>query len=219
MSGEKGKKKILERFLFIIIGISILLIVSSCATTGRYVESRWYEEEVNRIRIAERAKELVGVKNLKEISKYYRNDCTGFIVGLYRELGYNITLRNPGRGYTLSQILYINLRERGLIYFRGDPKRADIVFFRGTTNYSGNRISHVGIVSDIFYDHTVQIIHYGSKGVAKIRMNLLKPHIHKLPDGRIINDFIVKKGKIRSNRLLSAEHFSGYGNLYKFISM
>ncbi len=201
--------------LFIIV-VAGLIILTSCATTTRNIEKRWLREETERIRIAQRAEELIGVGNLKAIDPVYRNDCTGFVLGLYRELGYRFDFESPGRGYTLSQILYINLRRRGLIYYHGDPDKADVVFFRGTVSYSGNRISHVGIVYDVLSDHTVVIIHYGSKGVSKLRMNLTRPHTYKLPNGRIINDFIVKRGSIPGNRLLAAEHFSGYGNLYRF---
>ena len=204
--------------LMMMIAVLILIIVTSCAIAPKTYRGGWYDEEVQRLKIVQRAEDLIGVRNLRKIDSVYRNDCSGFVVGLYSSLGYKIMLNHPRGRYTLSQLLFINLRKRGLVYMSGDPRRGDLVFFRGTTRKMQNRVSHVGIVDDILKDHTVIIINYGSKGISKLKMNLLHPHLYKSKNGRILNDFIVKKNN--SNvilRLLAAEHFSGYGNLYNFV--
>jgi len=209
----------LKRLLLLTsIAALILIVVTSCATAPRTYRGGWYQQEVDRLKIVQRAENLIGVKNLRRINSSYRNDCSGFVVGLYSSLGYKIKLNHPRGRYTLSQLLFVNLRHRGLLYMSGDPKRADLVFFKGTTRKAQNGVSHVGIVDDILKDHTVIIIHYGSKGVSELKMNLLHPRLYRSKNGRILNDFILKKGNSNViSHLLAAGHFSGYGDLYSFI--
>ena len=194
----------------------LLLLITSCATTTTTHRERWYNEEVERLNIVKHAEELIGIRDLKKIDSVYRNDCSGFVIGLYRILGYKIKLDYPvaSRRFTLSQLLFVNLRKYGYLYTTGVPKKADVVFFKGTVPSMPNRVSHVGIVDDVLSDRTIIIIHYGSRGIAEIKMNLLHPHIHKTKSGRVLNDFILKKGAGRY--LLAAEHFAGFGDLYRF---
>lgn len=201
--------------LFIILISVFLLVLTSCVTTPVNYGKNWYNEEVERLNIVQHAEKLIGIKDLKRLNSVYRNDCSGFVIGLYKSLGYKVKLKYPiGKRYTISQLLYVNLRQKGLIYMNRIPKKADIVFFRGTVRTLPNRITHVGIVDDILNDRTIVIIHYGSKGVSKIRMNLLHPHLHRSNSGRVLNDFILKRGS--GKFLLTAEHFAGFGDLYSY---
>ena len=218
MGGILKKSIILIAVRIVFVLGAFLLILTSCATTPITYRKGWYNEEVERLKIVQKAEELIGTRDLKKINSVYRNDCSGFVIGLYRSLGYRIKLNRPhGSRYTLSQLLFINLRKRGLIYMNGIPKKADLVFFKGTVRTIPNRISHVGIVDDILGDRTIVVIHYGSKGVARLRMNLLHPYQHLSRNGRVLNDFIIKKSSSRNGMyLLSAEHFAGFGDLYSY---
>ena len=134
---------------------------------------------------------------------------------MYKSLGYHIELRKGNLRTT--QLLYKTLRSRGYTYLYEKPSKADVVFFRGTIRGSESRISHMGIVADVLKDGTVVIVHYGSKGVGEIRMNLSHPHAYKGKDGRIINDFLRKSETgCSAGKWLSGELFSAFGNLYTY---
>ena len=59
------------------------------------------------------------------------------------------------------------------------PKKADLAFYRNTVENSGNRVTHVGLIADVDQEETVLIIHYSSKGVSLMRMNLKNPGLHR----------------------------------------
>jgi hypothetical protein len=61
-------------------------------------------------------------------------------------------------------------------------------------------------------------MHYSSKGVSLMRMNLQTPGLHMDEAGNVLNDFLRKKppgpGELQ---LLNGELFFMYGDLYRFI--
>jgi hypothetical protein len=175
------------------------------------VESRKREE------IARHGLSYVGMKDLQEESAQFRNDCSGFVVGVYRSLGYRVELTYYNSRY-VAENLYKNLRAKGLVYGGSRPRKADLVFFRNTVANSGGRVTHVGIVTDIEQNGTIVVVHYSSTGVRLMRMNLNSPHKHRDAGGVVLNDFLRKKPPGGADaRLLSGELFFMYGDLYSFI--
>jgi surface antigen len=108
------------------------------------------------------------------------------------------------------------LRSRGLTYIDGVPKKGDVVFFKNTTDEKATGVSHVGIVADIMGDGTVLIVHYGSAGVSKMRMNLNYPHTQRDENGFVLNDVLKNDRKGERDFILSGELFHSYGNLYAY---
>lgn len=220
--------------------LPVLLIVVSCATfppepvrvprsgpeqssdTGPSVaQIETGPDYEKRLAIVEKARSLLGTRSLTELDRSYRrNDCTGYVVGVYRSTGYDVPLRHFAGSRRVSELLYRNLRSERLTYFNARPNIADLVFFKGTVKGRNGMISHVGIVTDILEDGTVRILHYSSVGVAAISMNLDNPHLHSLDDGRVINDYLRKRPRGLTNApLLSGELFHAYGDLYTYSRM
>jgi hypothetical protein len=179
---------------------------------------RIYESEVQkREEIVEQGMKLVGIRDLSAQHDVYRNDCSGLVVGLYRSLGYDVKLDFYESRY-VAENLFRNLRARGHVYSGLRPKKADLAFYRNTVENSGNRVTHVGLVADVDRDETVLVIHYSSRGVSLLRMNLGNPGLHRDDAGNILNDFLRKKPDGPGDvPLLSGELFFMYGDLYRYI--
>ena len=186
----------------------LLLLVSACATVPKKPASVTDDRD-DREKIVEYAKSLLGEKDLESVGRGFRSDCSGFVVGVYRALGHRLSIEPQPGDKSVAQSLFWTLQKRKLIYSGRRPKMADLVFFKGTTEDRRYRISHVGLVASVGDDETVLILHYSSKGVSELRMNLRKPDSHRGRLGRIINDFL-KKGP---GDRLSGQLFYSYGDL------
>jgi hypothetical protein len=135
-------------------------------------------------------------------------------LGVYRTLGYRVRLTPNSSTREISLLLHQVLSRDGFIYTSTVPKIADVVFFKGTIDPRVNKVSHVGIVSDINRDGTVRILNYTSKGVTVLHMNLSTPGVHINENGDIKNDFLRKKlSSSDSVKLLSGELFCCFGDL------
>jgi hypothetical protein len=178
-------------------------------------------EEGERLALVERARSMVGVRDLRLADPVYRrNDCTGFVVGVYRSLGWKVPLRSYGGASRISELLFKNLHASRLTFYNASPRIGDLVFFTGTIPGNPGRITHVGMISALEEDGTVEIIHYSSLGVTAIRMNLDHPGRHALDDGRVINDYVRKRPDGYANvPLLAGELFHAYGDLYTFAKL
>ena len=160
---------------------------------------------------------VVGSRDLSILDDIYRNDCSGFVVGVYRSLGYDVDLEYYDSSF-VAENLFRNLRARGHVYTGMRPKKADLAFFKNTVENSGSRMTHVGLVADVDQEETVLIIQYTSKGVSLMRMNLQTPGLHMDKAGNVFNDFLRKKPPSPGDvQLLSGELFFMYGDLYSFI--
>jgi len=189
--------------------IMLLFLVSACATVPRQTVT-FTDDAKERDRIVECAESLLGKKDLETLGSGFRSDCSGYIVGVYRTLGYRFSLEPQPGDRSVAQSLFWTLQKRNLLYSSRRPKKADLVFFKGTTDKRRYRVSHVGLVASVNEDGTVLILHYSSKGVSELRMNLRRPDSHKGKIGRIINDFL-KRG---SGDRLSGQLFFTYGDLF-----
>jgi hypothetical protein len=186
--------------------------VSPPLTTRESAES----ESLRREELAQQGLSLVGMNNPSSVDGIRRDDCSGFVLGVYRSLGYTVELDYYNTRYVADN-LYRNLRSRGRVYYGMRPKKADLAFFRNTVANSGNRVTHVGMVTEVERDDTIVIVHYSSTGVSLMRMNLQEPHLHRDEAGRVLNDFLRKKPDgVRDARLLSGELFFMYGDLFGF---
>lgn len=191
--------------------------LSACVSPMVEVEETREGEAVRREEIVQQGLGLVGSRDLSIQDDVYRNDCSGFVVGVYRSLGYDVDLEYYDSRY-VAENLFRNLRARGHVYTGTRPKKADLAFFKNTVENSGNRVTHVGLVADVDQEETVLIMHYSSKGVSFMRMNLQTPGLHMDEAGNVLNDFLRKKppgpGELQ---LLNGELFFMYGDLYRFI--
>jgi len=206
-------------FLFFIIAF----IFTSCATSpvrikeGRVVSQETTIETQKREELALYAKTLIGEKDIARLPDFTRSDCSGFVMGVFRAMGYRINLRVYPYAREITRTFYLNLRDSGLTYRQKVPEKADVAFFRGTLKSGNNSISHVGIVTEVEEDGTIKIVHYSSTGVSEIRMNLLQPGQHRDAQNKIKNDFLKKSSGRHGEKLLSGQLFFCFGDMIKFV--
>lgn len=192
----------------------LLLIVSACATVQeRQAPSLDIDRE--RERIVEYAASLLGKKELESAGQHFRSDCSGYVIGVYSSLGYRITVEPQPGDSSIAQALFTTLQKKKLLYRDKRPKKADLVFFKGTTEKRRYSISHIGLVAGVEEDETVVILHYSSRGVQELRMNLRRPGAHKDRRGFVINDFL-KKGQGDN---LSGQLFYSYGDIFIYTKL
>ncbi|MGQ9615410.1 MAG: NlpC/P60 family protein [Spirochaetota bacterium] len=190
-------------------------LISSCVVPALRTAPDQRQEFREREEIVRYALSLTGIRDLRAKNDSFRNDCSGFIIGVFKSMGYGIDLSGIGRTRA-TESMYFMLRSRGLTYIKGVPQKGDVVFFKNTTYERGGRVSHVGIVADIMRNGTVLIVHYGSAGVSKLRMNLSYPHTQRNDDGLVLNDILKSGRKGEGDFILSGELFHSYGNLYAY---
>ena len=94
------------------------------------------------------------------------------------------------------------------------PQVGDLVFFNNTTKAtkggSKKLITHVGIVSKVNEDGSVEFLHnIRGKNVLGV-MNLSLPNDHKIA-GKQVNDYIISK--CNDSSCLVSNRFSGYGRV------
>ncbi len=144
-----------------------------------------------RRRVVERAREHVGGR--------FRGDCSAFVRRVYAEAGVRLA---PAPAPSASDGLY-----RALAPVRR-PRPGDLAFFRPTTRRaSGGRITHVALVEAVDGER-VTLIHRGSRGIARVRMNLARRH------DRRENDPLRRRGAgpARDVPVLSGELVAGYAS-------
>jgi hypothetical protein len=194
-----------------------LVGLSACVSPMVGLEETREGEAVRREEIVQQGMGLVGSRDLSIQDDAYRNDCSGFVVGVYRSLGYDVDLEYYDSRY-VAENLFRNLRAQGHVYTGMRPKKADLAFFKNTVENSGNRVTHVGLVAEVGQEEAVLIVHYSSKGVSLMQMNLQTPGLHLDEAGNVLNDFLRKKPPGPGDvQLLSGELFFMYGDLYGYI--
>lgn len=159
--------------------------------------------------IAETAAHLVGQRTLKVGAEKFRSDCSGFVAAAYAGGGIDIG--------GSSADLYERAKAAGVLHRRRTPSVGDLAFFDQTydRNRNGRRddpLSHVAVVESIADDGTIVMVHYGSKGVARITMDLREPDVHVDDDGVLRNSII--RGD-RKGKTLSGELFRAFGSLWQ----
>lgn len=208
------------KFTFFVVPVFFIVLFTSCVTAPVKMQESTGTEESKRLEIVQYAQSLLGRKDLSQINGWFRNDCSGYILGVYHSLGYHVVLLQNPPTDKISLALYHSLNKNHLTYNSGVPNRADLVFFKGTIDESRDEISHVGIVADVLNNGTVFILNYTSRGVTALRMNLITPSIHKDEYGTVKNDYLKKKSSFsKSEKLLSGELFFCFGDLFKYAAL
>lgn len=122
--------------------------------------------------VARSAGSLVDKKRLIVDGQSYRFDCSGMVMAAYAGAGYRI-----GGG---SRDLHAKAQSEGLLHKRRRPHPGDIAFFDNTydRNRNGRRddpLTHVGVVESVDAAGTITVVHLGSSGVGRLKMNLDRP--------------------------------------------
>jgi hypothetical protein len=166
-------------------------------------------------RVAASAAALVGKSRLHTGGTTYRYDCSGFVDAAHARAGVDLGSRNAAALYDLA-------RKHGVYTKKKHKLRVgDTVFFDNTHDRNRNgrqddRNTHVAIVERLDSDGTAHLVHLGSKGVTRMRMNLAHPGVFKNPAGKEWNSFLrARKGRDpRHTPYMSGQLWSGTASLW-----
>ncbi|WP_224248646.1 CHAP domain-containing protein [Hyalangium gracile] len=167
--------------------------------------------------IAARATQLVGVRSLRSVDASVPDDCSGLVRLAYEKAGIELMEGGGGRrGDNAVTYLYQRARRLGAVR-RERPRPGDIAFFRETydRNRDGRRndgLTHVGIVERVEPDGQIILVHRGSKGVARTRMNLKHPTVHRQKrGGAVVNDYL-RAASRKQRAYVTGELFAGFAS-------
>ncbi len=175
----------------------------------------------SRSAIVHSAVRLLGSKTITIQGRRITYDCAGVTRAIFLEHGIDLYrsshLDVNANGVRLT---HNHVRQHGTLHQDLDVRPGDLVFFDNTWDFNGDGLlndplTHVGIVEQIEPDGTVIFISRVAGAVARYRMNLSQPHVHKTAEGRLLNDYIRRKRATDPENTvrLTGELFSFYGNL------
>ena len=211
-------KKKFKTLVFLALGA---FFITGCATGSSQSSANFYNKNNKNKQSYQRDTEK-REKNPNFNLKKYTNtriggDCSGLITAINKNN--NSAIFDPkelNKYYTSgrkSQAMFDLYKDKNKIYF-SQPQVGDLVFFNNTTRATKGRskklITHVGIVSKVNKDGSVEFLHNtGGRNVVSV-MNLSLPNDHQIA-GKKVNAYIISRCKDSS--CLVSNRFSGYGRV------
>lgn len=174
----------------------------------------------SRSAIVQSATRLIGARTITSQGRRIAYDCAGVTHAIFLEHGIDLyrTDRHDGNANGV-RLIYNHVHRYGTLHHGPEVRPGDLVFFDNTWDFNGDGkandpLTHIGIVEELEPDGTVTFISRVANAVERYRMNLEQPHIHKAPDGRVLNDYIRRKRPTdpTNTARLTGELFSVYGN-------
>lgn len=144
----------------------------------------------------------------------YRQDCSGLVEAALAAAGYDFA--------GSSAMLFEAARDAGVLHRRRLPFPGDVAFFDDTYDRNGNGrrddpLSHVAVVEAVAEDGTITLVHVGSKGVVRFRMNLRRPEERSTEGGVVLNDYLRARtpGDGPRTRYLAGELWVGFASFWR----
>ncbi len=132
----------------------------------------------------------------------YRFDCSGYVNAAFASAGIDLNgFGHPSSSHSSqgnTAALFRQVRRHGIV-FKRHPRPGDLVFFDNTWDRNGDgrlndALTHMGIVSRVDPDGTIEILHLDNSGIGVLRMNLDKPDERTDPQsGRVINNALRRR--------------------------
>ena len=211
-------RKKFKTLVFLALGA---FFITGCATGSSQSATNFYNKYDKNKQSYQRGTEK-REKNPNFNLKKYTNtriggDCSGLITAINKNNGSAIfdpkELNKYYSSGRKSQAMFDLYKDKNKISF-SQPQVGDLVFFNNTTRAtkggSKKLITHVGIVSKVNEDGSVEFLHnIRGKNVLSV-MNLSLPNDHKIA-GKQVNDYIISK--CNDSSCLVSNRFSGYGRV------
>ena len=211
-------RKKFKTLVFLALGA---FFITGCATGSSQGSANFYNKYNKNKQSYQRDTEK-REKNPNFNLKKYTNtriggDCSGLITAINKNNGSAIfdpkELNKYYSSGRKSQAMFDLYKDKNKISF-SQPQVGDLVFFNNTTRAtkggSKKLITHVGIVSKVNEDGSVEFLHnIRGKNVLSV-MNLSLPNDHKIA-GKKVNAYIISRCKDSS--CLVSNRFSGYGRV------
>lgn len=150
-------------------------------------------------------------------------DCAGLARGVYFSQGVDLydSLGEIKGGNGVGRI-YGHVMRHGRIHYGPTVHPGDLVFFHNTWDFNGDGLvndplTHVGVVERVDSDGTVVFVSRVSRGIQRFRMNVRAPDTHRTSDGRVLNDFMRRKGSRdpHATKYLTGQLFAAFGTLLR----
>jgi hypothetical protein len=174
----------------------------------------------DRSAIVQSAAQLVGARTITSQGRRIAYDCAGVVRAVYLEHGIDLYRASEDVSATGVRLIYNHVHRHGVLHRGPDVRPGDLVFFDNTWDFNGDGkandpLTHIGIVEELEQDGTMVFISRVASAIERYRMNLEHPHIHKAPDGHVLNDYIRRKRPTdpADTARLTGELFASYGNL------
>ena len=171
--------------------------------------------------LAQLAVGFLGRSRIEVGGRRFTSDCSGLARGVYVTQGIDLYggLGALDGGNGVGRI-YTHVVQHGKIHYGPTVRPGDLVFFHNTWDFNrdgrpNDPLTHVGVVESAERDGTVVFVSWVTRGVERYRMNLMMPDTHKAGDGRVLNDFMRRKGfgDPKANRYLTGQLFAAFGTL------
>lgn len=208
-------RKKFKTLVFLALGA---FFITGCATGSSQSATNFYNKNKQSYQANIEKREKNPNFNLKKYTNTrIGGDCSGLITAINKNN--NSAIFDPkelNKYYTSgrkSQAMFDLYKDKNKIYF-SQPQVGDLVFFNNTTRATKGRskklITHVGIVSKVNKDGSVEFLHNtGGRNVVSV-MNLSLPNDHQIA-GKKVNAYIISRCKDSS--CLVSNRFSGYGRV------
>ncbi len=162
-----------------------------------------------------RAKSWVGMTTLAKMSSAVSDDCSGMTRLAFQQKRLDLLpddVLPEENGVTA-----IHRKARALGVLTETPTPGALVFFKNT--FDRNRdglmndgLTHIGIVERVGTDGTVTFVHKSGGLVKRSRFNLLHPEERKDAKGRVLNDWLRRKGR-NTRGYLAGELVAGFASV------
>lgn len=159
-----------------------------------------------------RAKSWVGLTTLASVSQTMNDDCSGMARLAFQQRRLDLLpddVMPEENGVTA-----IHRKAQALGMLSDAPTPGALVFFKET--FDRNRdglindgLTHIGIVERVGADGTVTFVHKSGGLVKRSRFNLQQPEARRDEKGRIVNDWLRRKGK-KTRGYLAGELVAGF---------
>jgi len=197
------------RFLFIMATIAVVTL-AGCVThsiehprpspSAASPCCRSVEHTPSRSAIVRTAATLVGATTIESHGRRIAYDCAGVTRAVFLRHGIDLYDADPIDPHANGvRIIHAHIRQQGRFHRGPIAHPGDLVFFNNTWDYNGDgkvndSLTHIGIVERQEPDGTVIFISRVASSVERYHMNLRLPHVHKTAEGRILNDYLRRKG-------------------------
>jgi hypothetical protein len=173
----------------------------------------------SRAAIVRTAAKLVGATTIESKGRRIAYDCAGVTRAIFLEHGIDLYDGNESDPKANGvRLIYANVRQHGRFHQGPMVRPGDLVFFDNTWDFNGDGklndpLTHVGVVERVKADGTVVFISRVTATIARYRMNLGLPHVHKTAKGRVLNDYLRRKRSTDPDEMgrLTGELFAFYG--------
>jgi probable lipoprotein NlpC len=171
--------------------------------------------------LAQVAVGFLGRSRIEVNGRLFPFDCSGLARAVYAAQGIDLYdgLGELDAGNGVGRI-YGHVLRLGRIHYGPTVHPGDLVFFHNTWDFNrdgsfNDPLTHVGVVETVEPDGTVLFVSQVSAGIERYRMNLRSPDRHRASDGRVLNDYLRRKGFGDSDGIpyLTGQLFAAFGTV------